>query len=56
MLDDDGRGNIPTAFSSMMLWALVFAADMAAGLTDEPKKRLRKEMVGEAVAGYVEGD
>ena len=33
---DDGWGNIPTAFSSIMLWALVFAADMAAGLTDEP--------------------
>ena len=47
---------IPTAFSSMMLWALVFAADMAAGLTDEPKKRRRKEMMGEVVVRYVEGD
>ena len=31
----------------MMPWALVFAADMAAGLTLEPKKRRRKDMVGD---------
>lgn len=38
--------NIPTALSSMIPCALVFAADMAAGLTLEPKKRRRKEMLG----------
>ena len=46
-----GRG-VPTALSSMMPWALVFAADMAAGFTDEPKKRRRKEMVGEYEVRY----
>lgn len=39
--------SIPTAFSSMMVWALVFAADMAAEFTDVPKSLRRKEMVGE---------
>jgi hypothetical protein len=41
-------GNIPTAFSSMMLCTLVFAAeDMAAGLTVVVVKNLRRnEMVG----------
>jgi len=38
--------DVPTALSSMMPCALVFAADMAAGLTLEPKKRRRKEMLG----------
>lgn len=38
--------NVPTAFSSMMLWTLVFAADMAAGFTVDPKNRRRNEMMG----------
>lgn len=38
--------DVPTALSLMMPSALVFAADMAAGLMLEPKNRLRKEMVG----------
>ena len=33
----------------MMAWALVFAADMAAGETLVPKKRLRNEMLGEFI-------
>ena len=31
----------------MMLWALVFAADMAAGFTAEPKRRRKNEMLGD---------
>lgn len=30
----------------MMLWTLVFAADMAAGFTVDPKNRRKNEMVG----------
>lgn len=45
------RSNLPTAFSSMMLWALVFAADMAAGFTLEAKNLRRNEMVGNRMAG-----
>ena len=41
------RSGVPTALSSMMPWALVFAADMAAGFAEEAKKRRRKEMVGD---------
>ncbi len=41
--------SIPTALSSMMPWALVFAADMAAGLILEPKNLRRNEMVGNEV-------
>ena len=37
----------PTALSLMMPSALVFAADIAAGLAEEPKRRRRKEMVGD---------
>ena len=39
---------VPTALSSMMPCALVFAADMAAGVMagEEAKKRRRNEMVG----------
>lgn len=40
-------GYVPTGYSSMMLCALVFAADMAAGLTEvQVKNRRRNEMVG----------
>ena len=39
--------DVPTALSSMMPCALVFAADIAAGLTLEPKKRRRKEILGD---------
>ena len=39
--------SIPTALSSMMPSALVFAADMAAGLMLEPKNLRRNEMVGD---------
>ena len=45
--------NIPTALSSMMPWALVFAADMAAGLTLEPKILRRNEMVGSGSSSKV---
>ena len=46
---------IPTAFSSMICSALVFAADMFAGLTEgERKNRRRNEMVGN-VFGVVLG-
>ena len=38
--------NLPTALSSMMPWALVFAADMAPGLTLEAKNLRRNEMMG----------
>ena len=38
--------DLPTALSSMMPWALVFAADMAAGVTFEPKNLRRNEMLG----------
>ena len=33
----------------MMLWALVFAADMAAGLTLEAKNLRRNEMLGDCM-------
>ena len=45
--------SIPTAFSSMMPWALVFAADMAAGFTLEPKNLRRNEMVGDGLSSKV---
>lgn len=48
----DGREGVPTALSSMMDWALVFAADMVAGLAWEPKRRRRKEMVGDGIGGF----
>ena len=38
--------DLPTALSSMMPSALVFAADMAAGFTLEPKSLRRNEMLG----------
>lgn len=41
--------SIPTALSSMMPWALVLAADMAAGLMLEPKNLRRNEMVGDGL-------
>ena len=41
--------SIPTALSSMMPWALVVAADMAAGLVPEPKNLRRNEMVNSGV-------
>ena len=40
------NSNVPTALSSMMPWALVVAADMAAGVTLEPKNLRKKEMLG----------
>ena len=43
------RLDIPTALSSMMPWALVFAADIAAGLTREPKNLRKKEILGDDV-------
>ena len=43
------RLSIPTALSSMMPWALVVAADMAAGFTPEPKNLRRNEMVNSGV-------
>ena len=43
------RSSIPTALSSMMPWALVVAADMAAGLVPEPKNLRRNEMVNSGV-------
>lgn len=43
----DSACNVPTAFSSIMPWAFVFAADIAAGLGALlKKKRRRNEMVG----------
>ena len=38
----------------MIAWALVFAADMAAGFTDLPKNLRRKEMVGDLRGEMVE--
>lgn len=41
------RDNIPTGLSAMICSALVFAADICAGLTDVEVKNLRrKEMMG----------
>ena len=37
----------------MMPWALVFAADMAAGLTLEAKNLRRNEMLGNLMTGLV---
>jgi hypothetical protein len=37
---------MPTALSSMMPWALVFAADIVAGLVEEEKNRRKNEMLG----------
>ncbi len=39
----------------MMLWALVFAADMAAGLTLEAKNLRRNEMLGNRIADMYRG-
>ena len=47
------RSNLPTAFSSMMLWALVFAADMAAGFTLEAKNLRRNEMLGDCTGDFI---
>ena len=44
------RRDVPTALSSMIPWALVFAADMATGLTRDPKRRRRNEMVGKLIS------
>lgn len=41
--------SIPTVLSSMMPWALVFAADMAAGFTLEPKNLRRNETVNDGL-------
>ena len=47
-----GNGDVPTAFSSMICSALVFAAAMFAGVTEvEVKNRRRKEMVGNVLWG-----
>lgn len=52
--DRRGREDVPTAFSSMMFWALVFAADMAAEwVAEERKKRDRNAMVGNGFLGLV---
>ena len=41
------RRNIPTPFSSMIFWTLVFAADIVAGLGGVEAKNLRRnEMLG----------
>lgn len=46
--------DIPTAFSSMIFWALVFAADMAAEwVADERKKRDRNAMLGNLLFCFV---
>lgn len=37
LLKRGNENNVPTAFSSMMLWALVFAADILSGDTGEAK-------------------
>ena len=37
----------------MMLWAFVFAADMAAGLTLEAKNLRKNEMLGNRMAGLI---
>ena len=42
---------IPTAFSSMMFWALVLAADILMGLTDDEKNLRRNEMMGNDCVG-----
>jgi hypothetical protein len=48
-----GNGDVPTAFSSMICSALVFAAVMFAGLTEvERKKRRRNEMLGNVFWGF----
>ena len=39
--------DVPTGFSLMMPSALVFAADMVAGLALLPKRRRRKAMMGD---------
>ena len=52
-LDVLGVSSLPTAFSSMMLCALVFAADMAAGFTLEPKNLRRNEMLGNPMADLI---
>ena len=45
---------IPTGFSSMIFWALVFAADMFAGVTVvEVKNRRKNEMVGKWYVLYL---
>jgi hypothetical protein len=49
---EGGGRYLPTAFSSMICSALVFAADMFAGLTEvEVKNRRRNEMVGNCFGG-----
>jgi hypothetical protein len=41
------EGNIPTGFSSMILWALVFAADIFTALVGVERNNLRRnEMMG----------
>lgn len=50
---EERRGrNKPTGFSSIMDWALVRAADMAAGEALEAKKRRRNEMMGKVLWGF----
>jgi hypothetical protein len=47
------RQDIPTAFSSIICSAFIFAADMFAGVTEvELKKRRRNEMVGNGLRVY----
>lgn len=46
-VSEERSEDVPTGFSSMMVWTLVLVADMLAGLKlREPKKRRRNEMVG----------
>ena len=45
--------SLPTAFSSMMPWAFVFAADMAAGFAREAKNLRRNEMLGNRMVGLI---
>lgn len=45
-----GDSSLPTALSSMMPWVLVFAADMVAGFTLEPKSLSRNEMLGKVLS------
>jgi len=63
MVDKSKRGvcketqgkDIPTPFSSMMLWALTFAADIAAGdvgVKDPKRRRNMEAMVGNWCLGY----
>jgi hypothetical protein len=55
VLEGGGEKYIPTAFSSMICSALVFAADMFWGVTEvEAKIRRKNEMVGN-VFGVVLG-